>query len=277
MTAMLRYEYKYLLPMNRIDGLRRRLLPFVRIDNFARFHADHQYTVRSIYYESPDFSCYHEKLAGIERRLKVRIRGYNQARPENLVFLELKRKYGPFIGKNRAPVAWSELLMLLSDYDIERHIRTRRSFEEGKQDAHRFFHNVIARGMRPAILIVYEREAFFTTFDHRVRLTFDKNIRFRSVQDPCVLFSDQSLKPLFRNHFVFELKFFDSLPEWLADVVAEFQMQRTSVSKYVLSFERAQISSPNRPVLRMEVQARLMRTGYGEVTSHFRTGLRREA
>ena len=170
---MFRYEFKYLVPVSRIDTLRRRIVPFVQEDTFAGRRADHQYVVRSIYYETTGYRSYVEKLAGIERRVKVRIRGYNRPEPESSVFLELKRKHGPFIRKNRAPVLWSELPDLLRDRDVERHVRVRRAFELGKEDARQFFYQVIGKGMSPAILIAYEREAYFATFDRRIRLTFD--------------------------------------------------------------------------------------------------------
>lgn len=236
---MFRYEFKYMVPFSRIDALRRRIGPFVQEDKFAGRRPDHQYIVRSIYYENTGYRSYEEKLAGIERRVKVRIRGYNQPEPESSVFLELKRKHGPFIRKNRAPVLWSELSDLLRDRDVERHVCVRRSFEQGKEDARLFFYQLIAKGMSPAILITYEREAYFATFDRRIRLTFDKHIGFRLTQDPRLLFDEKSLTPLFRNHFVFELKFDDSLPEWLIDVISEFNLQRQAVSKYALSLERA--------------------------------------
>lgn len=243
---MLRYEFKYLVPFSGIDALRRRIKPFVQEDKFAGRRAEHQYTVRSIYYENTGYRSYDEKLAGIERRIKVRIRGYNQPEPGSTVFLELKRKYGPFIRKNRAPVPWSELPALLRDRDVERHVRVRRAFEQGKEDARQFFYQVIAKGMSPAILIAYEREAFFATFDRRIRLTFDKHIRFRRTQDPGILFEEKSLDPLFRRHFVFEVKFYDSLPEWLVDVITEFSLQRQAISKYTLSLERARALHPGR-------------------------------
>ena len=243
---MFRYEFKYLVPFNRIDTLRRRIVPFVQEDKFAGRRADHQYVVRSIYYETTGYRSYVEKLAGIERRVKVRIRGYNRPEPESSVFLELKRKHGPFIRKNRAPVLWSELPDLLRDRDVERHVRVRRAFELGKEDARQFFYQVIGKGMSPAILIAYERKAYFATFDRRIRLTFDKHIRFRLTQDPGILFEERSLTPLFRSHFVFEVKFYDSLPEWLVDVISEFSLQRQAVSKYTLSLERARALHPGR-------------------------------
>ncbi|HNW59160.1 MAG TPA: polyphosphate polymerase domain-containing protein [bacterium] len=241
---MLRYEFKYLIPCRRIDALRRRLMPFVQEDKFARRMADHQYTVRSVYYENRTFRCYHDKLAGVERRFKLRIRGYNQPLPGSYVFLEVKRKNGVFIGKNRAPVPWQELPLLLSDHDIERHILEKRGFEEGRNDARQFFYHLVAHAMQPAILIVYEREAFFATFDRRIRLTFDKNIRFRPAATADLLFEEHKLAPLHRDHFVFELKFHDSLPEWLMDIVSEFALQRMAISKYTLSLDKAQRSHP---------------------------------
>lgn len=241
---MMRYEFKYLVPVNKIDALRQRLRPFVQEDTFAGRQQDHQYTVRSIYYESPGFRSYNEKLAGVERRFKLRIRGYNQCQPESTVFLEVKRKYGVFISKNRAPVLWSTLPLLLKDHDVDRHIIVKRGFEAGQADAHHFFYHLITKHMQPAIHIAYEREAFFTTFDRRIRITFDKNIRFRQDSSAMSLFMVKGLLPLYRNHFVFELKFHESLPEWLADILTSFGLQRSAISKYALSLGKAWQAGP---------------------------------
>ncbi len=237
---MLRYEYKYLVPNALHDELRKRINPFVEEDRFAHIRPQHQYTVRSIYFDTSTYRNYHEKVDGIERRKKIRIRGYDfSTRDENRVFLEIKRKYGAFIIKNRAPARWSDLEELLTNRDIDSHIQTGPGFENAKTDARQFFYHVISAAMRPVILVTYEREAFYVTFDRQIRITFDKNIRFRLTKTMDPLFEEQALLPLITDHFVLELKFHEGLPEWMLDILTDFGLQRRSFSKYTLSLERA--------------------------------------
>lgn len=238
---MLRYEFKFLVPNALQDLLRRRLAPFVEEDRYAHQRAEHQYTVRSVYFDTHDFRDFHQKNDGVELRKKIRIRGYNQATAESLVFLEVKRKYGVFIAKNRAPVPWVSLPEILAGKEIDRYVQVRPGFDSGRQDAHSFFYQIIAGGLRPAVLISYEREAYFVAFDRRVRITFDKNIRYHPARTTAVLFEEERLTALFKHHFVLELKFHDSLPEWLRDLIRDLGLQRQALSKYVLCLEKTQI------------------------------------
>ena len=89
-----RYEYKYLVPNNLVEKLRAELNPFMRLDDYAQKHSDRQYTVRSIYYDSPQFTCYNEKIDGVQIRNKYRIRGYDSRSNESIAFLEIKHKNG---------------------------------------------------------------------------------------------------------------------------------------------------------------------------------------
>ncbi|MEM8909775.1 MAG: VTC domain-containing protein, partial [Bacteroidota bacterium] len=73
---MLRYEYKYYVPNEQLDVLRNMIHPFVQLDQFAASRKRKEYTVRSIYFETPDFECYRTKVAGLKHRNKVRLRGY---------------------------------------------------------------------------------------------------------------------------------------------------------------------------------------------------------
>jgi len=120
-----RLEFKYLVPWGELDRLRRALAPFVEIDSFAGAEPDQQYTVRSIYFDTPGLACYVQKEAGIHTRRKLRIRGYGAPREDSLVVLEIKRKLDMRVSKNRAFLPFAGLEQLLSSGDVERFILTR--------------------------------------------------------------------------------------------------------------------------------------------------------
>ena len=69
----LRLEYKFLLPVERIDELRRAISPFVFIDEYAEREINKEYTVHSIYFDTMRLDDYHDKLSGIKIRKKLRI------------------------------------------------------------------------------------------------------------------------------------------------------------------------------------------------------------
>jgi hypothetical protein len=231
---MLRYEYKYLVPNALLSSLRLRLLPFVKEDRYAQEQIAHQYTVRSLYYDSGQHDFYHDKVDGVTARKKVRIRGYNLIRDDDLVYLEIKRKYGVFIDKQRIPVAGRNLAALLATRDIERYVRSLPNFDHAQEEARQFFYQLYAHRLQPQLVIVYDREAYFGRFDQRLRLTFDKGVRFCSGPTVEALFSDRPLTMALTDHFVLEIKFHSGLPEWIRTLVTEFQLQRIAVSKYTL-------------------------------------------
>jgi len=59
---MLRYEYKYIIPLWKINELRRLILPYMNLDKHAKGREGDQYTIKSIYFDSPSFDFYYEKI-----------------------------------------------------------------------------------------------------------------------------------------------------------------------------------------------------------------------
>jgi SPX domain protein involved in polyphosphate accumulation len=119
---LMRLEYKFLVPNDRIDELRSSISPFVLLDEYAAREVNNEYTVHSIYYDTMKLDDYHDKLAGIKIRKKLRIRGYNLQDVNSLAFLEIKRKYENHISKNRAPLLYSNLAEILKTSDYEKYL-----------------------------------------------------------------------------------------------------------------------------------------------------------
>ena len=64
---MTRFEYKYLLPDGELPRLREALSPVTDADGYVPPDRG-EYTVRSIYFDTPALDYYYQKLAGIQRR-----------------------------------------------------------------------------------------------------------------------------------------------------------------------------------------------------------------
>ncbi|MCB9248744.1 MAG: polyphosphate polymerase domain-containing protein [Ignavibacteriales bacterium] len=242
----MRLEYKFLVNNYDLERLRKKLLPFVELDQFVKESNGNEYTVRSIYFDSSNFDYYHEKIDGIKIRKKLRIRSYDTKADNNLVFLEIKNKYDNFIGKNRAPILFHNLKNLLNTNEIETYALTNNGYSNSLQDGEKFMHHIYKSGMKPTILIVYEREAFFSKFDNSLRITFDKNIRFYDNPNIDSLYRDSDLEIATPNHFVLELKFNNGYPKWLQDIVQEFGLIRRSVSKYTICIDSSKRINPMR-------------------------------
>ena len=98
-----RFEFKYQMPLDFVEGIIPELLKYMDFDPFAQKFPDHGYTVASLYFDSVGLDCYYQKLAGVRTRKKLRIRFYpeNGLTPETKVFLEIKRKYDAVVVKDR--------------------------------------------------------------------------------------------------------------------------------------------------------------------------------
>ena len=245
----MRLEYKYLVRNEDLDRLRIKLFPFVETDEFIKEESGNEYTVRSIYFDSSKFNFYHEKIDGIKIRKKLRIRSYDSQDDNNLVFLEVKNKYDNFIGKNRSPIPYHDLANLLKTKSIESYTLTNNGYVNSIKDGEKFFHHILRDDLKPTILIVYEREAFFSKFDKSLRITFDKNLRFYDRPNMNSLYKDNDLETALPSHFTLEIKFNSGYPKWLQEIVQEFGLVRRSVSKYTICIDSSKRINPLRKSL----------------------------
>ncbi len=239
-----RYERKYLVPDTSLLSFRQRLLAFVEPDGYAHEGDDTEvgYTVRSVYYDTPQFDALYQKLEGIKDRWKLRIRGYNHYAEGNKVFLEVKKKVGDRILKSR----------VLTDFDkLEEGLRTGEVFmnvhmDDGSKLDSTFFYHFLKDGYRPVSLVVYDREPYFGKFDPDVRITLDKNIRVSLFPQLNDLYRDSGLVNVWKEYFILEVKYCDrGMPSWVKSMIEEFQLRHEALSKYAEAFYTKEVSMYN--------------------------------
>ena len=102
----MKFEYKYLVPIERLTELRILISPFMESDTHMEKGGPSGYTVRSIYFDTFRYDDYHEKTNGLKIRKKMRIRGYNKQDHNNIVFIEIKRKNERLVNKYRTPIKY---------------------------------------------------------------------------------------------------------------------------------------------------------------------------
>jgi SPX domain protein involved in polyphosphate accumulation len=240
----MKLEYKFFIGNNDLDKLRNKLFPFVVYDEYSKDELHNEYTVRSIYFDSSRFNFYHEKIDGIKIRKKLRIRGYDNIRSNSIIFLEVKNKYNGFIGKNRAPLNYHDLGKLLKSRSIETYTLTNNGFVDSVKDNEIFLHHMIKDELKPTMLIVYEREAYFSKFNNRLRITIDKNLRYYEYPNINNLYKDSDLEHAVPGYSILEIKFDYGYPEWLRNIIQEFNLQRRSISKYTVCIDSSSKIDP---------------------------------
>lgn len=232
-----KFEYKYIVPIYLLNKLRSSIGPFVKNDFYMCKGGPNGYTVRSIYYDTMDYTFYYEKLSGIKRRKKIRIRGYNDLNHDNIVFLEIKRKNNKLISKHRAPVKYSHIADLLDSGDTERYVVSDNGFKNAIEDSERFLYHIHHDSLQPLVMVIYEREAFFGKFDNSLRITFDKNLRCILYPDLKNFYGENSVRFPMSKYFILEVKFFHVFPSWLKPIIASYNLKLESCSKYTISVD----------------------------------------
>ena len=234
---MPRLEHKYLVPETLLAPLRRALAPFVRADDHASPHDDGAwmgYTVRSIYFDTSRLTHYYQIEEGVQRRAKLRIRGYDQYRAGDDVILEIKRKNGPLSSKQRAAVPYPLLEPLLASGDVGRLVHPTPDAPDSVANAGHFVFRLRRDALHPVLQVVYDREPHVGLTEPSLRITLDRNIRSMPFPSLAQLFEERAARPSWPQHFVLEVKY-DlpyGFPAWLRAFITEHDLTRASLSKY---------------------------------------------
>jgi len=232
-----RLEYKYLVSDELMPGLRALILPFVEVDRYAAGTRG-EYTVRSIYFDTPRLDFYHDKVDGLEVRKKLRIRGYNEYGRDDTVFLEIKRKHGAIVTKHRAPVPYSHVCDLLLSGAVEQYALASEEFPDTIESAGRFLFHLYSMPLLPTVLIIYEREAYHSKINNDLRITFDKNLRSSLFPSLDGLFLESQIAHAMAGYFTLEIKTCGGIPAWLRAAIGKFNLRPMAISKYVICLDR---------------------------------------
>ncbi|MEA3445124.1 MAG: polyphosphate polymerase domain-containing protein [Bacteroidota bacterium] len=233
----LRSEIKYIVPIYKMGMLREMITPFVELDKFARGREGNHYTVKSIYFDSPQFYFYNEKIQHEKHRKKVRMRGYNDENPTNTVFMEIKRKYEGPIFKNRAPMEFQQALEILAGKNIDDYVKNSKKFPDATGNTKRFMYQMFKLNLRPVVNVIYEREPFLGKNNGTIRVTFDKNLRsspYPSVND---LYNEKRIRYALKEYFILEVKYNDYYPSWMKPIIGTLGLKKEPASKYTMCID----------------------------------------
>lgn len=228
-----RFEFKYFLSFEEFREIRKRLSRYVILDGFAKQSASGFYEVVSLYYDSPKFYYYHEKIDGARNRKKIRLRTYRvDGELAGPLFFEIKRKFDAVILKDRFVLhreAYDRLMQTdnfqISDFSQDKNERS--VIQE--YDAERF-----RRSLAPKILVRYRREPYLGRFNKSFRVTFDYDITACESGD---IFSGNCDRSVLADGVVMEIKFNGRLPRYIREIIESYNMERVAYSKYCKAAE----------------------------------------
>ena len=216
-----RFEIKYMIDEAVFEKLMEVMDGYMIADEHGRS------TVCSLYYDTPKHLLIRRSLEHPVYKEKLRLRSYGVAKPSDTVFVELKKKFCSVVYKRRIAMTHDKaLLYLAGNGQIAESQITDSQIASEINYALKIYEN-----LAPAVLLSYEREAFYARNNHEFRVTFDRNILWRDYD----LSLDKGIygTPILEDQKVLmEVKTDGAIPGWMVDFLTANKLYKTSFSKY---------------------------------------------
>ena len=200
-----RHELKHQISYADMLIIRQRLRAVMNIDEHA---VDGRYRIRSLYFDNINDKALREKVDGISRREKFRIRYYND--DLSVINLEKKCKAGGLGNKQTAPLTAEEAGRIVAG-DLEWMLTSKWPVVK------ELYVKMTTEGLRPKTIVDYVREPFVFTAGN-VRVTLDYDIR-TGLSDIDFLNPDCVMIPAGDAQIILEVKWDEFLPDIIRDIL----------------------------------------------------------
>ena len=183
-------------------------------------------TVCNLYLDTPDFLLIRNSIDAVSYKEKLRVRSYGLPRKDSTVFFEIKKKYKGTVYKRRISTTYEKVMAYLAGGEKPDDSQIMREIDYAMQ----YYGNP-----RPAAVIFYEREAYYANDVPNLRLTFDRNIRYRfdGLTPDAGDGGNLLLQP---GEVLLEIKTDGGMPLWLSQALAECHIYPSRFSKYGRSY-----------------------------------------
>lgn len=218
-----RKELKYIIDKPTFHALMSALPQFAEPDKYSK--AGKPYPIYSIYLDTPDRSIARMSFdKHLAYRYKLRLRSYYDfKKPNELVFVEIKKKVNGTSNKRRTQMTYSEAL----DFVRTGHppAPTPRTNPQVINELKVLFDRL---PLRPTTHVSYTRYAW--AGDNDLRVTFDQDLTIRELD------RGQPYRLLEKNKYILEIKSHRAIPLELARLLSDLQLYQHSFSKYSNSY-----------------------------------------
>lgn len=215
-TCFERVEKKFFLSPAQYAAFLQDLAPYVRADAYG------EYTICNLYYDTDDYRLIRASLEKPVYKEKLRVRSYGVQKDDGTVFVELKKKYDGVVYKRRitsTPLAAQRLLCGIRPASPQSQIRREIEYFQ-------FMYQT-----KPKVFIAYDRQAFQGIENSELRITFDRNLRYRF--DRLDLREGDDGAPILQgDDILMEIKIPGTCPLWMSRLMSEHGVRSVSFSKY---------------------------------------------
>ena len=222
-----RFELKYIIRADERDAIREDLAKNMKLDKHS--DAGGNYRVTSLYYDSPEASCFWSKVEGIKYRRKVRVRVYGHHADDDAqpVMVEIKQRINRTVQKRRV------VTPLTAGYSLCRGDGA-PDFDDPMDRAVANEIELLVRTLhlRPAVVITYIRQAWVGgDYEPGLRITFDQALACRG--------PERKLAPGLPDHFfmqpdwlIMEVKADETVPLWVGRMLSRHGCSLRRISKF---------------------------------------------
>lgn len=213
-----RHEWKHEINVSDIVMLRKRLRAVMQVDPHA---VDGKYEIRSLYFDTPTDKALREKIDGVDRREKFRLRYYNK----NIsgIYLEKKTKCNGLGNKQSTSMSSDEVQSILENY-------CRWMMDSGRPLLEELYCKMKFQRLRPRTIVDYTREPFIYV-PGNVRVTLDHHIR-TGLYGIDFLNPEAVTIPAGDAPAILEVKWDTFLPSIIRDIVQLEGRHTSAFSKY---------------------------------------------
>ena len=217
-----RYEQKYLLTPEQYSGILEDLRKYMTEDEYG------EYAICNIYYDTSSYELIRTSIARSVYKEKFRLRSYGVPDDESTVFAEIKQKYDGIVYKRRV----ADCVQAIQEFIEEE--RPLHGDPQIQREIRSFF--AMYRPL-PKVFIGYDRIALVGKESPELRVTFDRNLRWRDYDlDLCK--GDEGMPVLPEERIVMEIKVSGALPLWLAHILSAHKAYPVHFSKYGTCYKR---------------------------------------
>ncbi|MCK9268072.1 MAG: polyphosphate polymerase domain-containing protein [Alkaliphilus sp.] len=216
-----RHEHKLYINMSDYIQISSKLKHIVQLDKNSV--EDSGYKIRSLYFDNYSDKAVTEKLSGISRREKFRIRLYND--DSSFIRLEKKAKANRLCYKTNALITKEQCEAILTgNYDVLK-VEENPLFME-------LYTKIKYQNLRPKTIVEYIRKAYIFPAGN-VRITLDKYIK--TSNNVLGLFDSELVTIPAAKATILEIKYDGFIPEVIHQVIQIDSRHETEFSKYVVS------------------------------------------
>ena len=215
-----RHELKHYINFSDYISIKSRLRSIMHIDKNA--NENNEYKIRSLYFDNVYDKALMEKVIGVPKRHKFRIRFYNDN--HEFIRLEKKSKIRGLCLKDSEKITKEECEKIINgDIEFLRDFNKKLFID--------LYSEMKGNLLRPKTIVDYTREAYIYPIGN-VRITFDKSVR--TGLNNINMFDDNlaTIETIDNKYIVLEVKFDEFLPRIIRDIIQVKERRATSISKY---------------------------------------------